>query len=412
MVRSCSSGARERQPRFLLAAFFSASSFFVPSAALAQAAREAAPPAAPEANTSPAPAVSEQAPLDSSSPSAAGIAEPSSAPAAGSSPPPEFVSPSVSPPIEAWSVPEGCPAAGSVDARARSLAGVDAATWASAGSVRGRISAEAGGWVLSLQIERAPGDALALAPAASGGSAAASSSPPARVFHASDCGELGEAAAVAIALALGGAPAAPPARADDGAESAPTSPPAGGTQDTAGASLASKLHSIGAVASAEAVFDTGSLGGLAFGASAEVGMRWRALGLRAYGVGLPSRQVRLASSQYVELSLWAAGLRACYRAADGLPLVDVCGGAEVGAFGAAGRGLVDARERRDAWGATTWGTWFGIDLAEHLQAGARLEAVVPLSRERYLVNRNELVHEMSGVGLRLALSLGGTLGSD
>jgi hypothetical protein len=385
----------------MCAAFFAASAFLLASTASAQATSEAAPPGTVEA-------ADEQAPRGENSPSAVSVRETSGTPAAGSSTLPG----SFSPPIEAWSAPEGCPAAVSVDARARSLAGVDAATWASAGRVLGHISAEAGGWVLSLQIERAPGSELALAPAASAGSSATSSGAPARVFHARDCGELGEAAAVAIALALGGAAAAPPARADDGIESAPPPPPAGATQDTAGPSLASELHSIGAEARAEALVDTGSLGGLAFGASAEVGMRWRALGLRAYGVGLPSRQVRLASSQYVELSLWAAGLRACYRAADGLPLVDVCGGAEVGAFGAAGRGLVDARERRDAWGATTWGAWFGIDLAEHLQAGARLEAVVPLSRERYFVNRTELVHEMSGAGVRLALSLGGTLGSD
>jgi hypothetical protein len=412
VVRSFSWGARELQPAFMFAAFFAASPFLVVSTASAQTTGEAAPSAAAEANTSQAPATAEQRPLGANSPSAISVPETSGAPAVGSSTPPGPVSSFVSPPIEAWSAPDGCPAAHSVDARARSLAGVDAATWASAGSVRGRISAEGGGWVLSLQIERAPGSGLALAAAANARSSAESSPPPARVFHAGDCGELGEAAAVAIALALGGAAAAPPAGADDGVESVPTPPAADETQDTAGLSLASELHSIGAVARAEALVDTGSLGGLAFGASVEVGMRWRALGLRAYGVGLPSRQVRLASSQYVELSLWAAGLRACYRAADALPLIDVCGGAEVGAFGAAGRGLVDARERRDAWGATTWGTWFGIDLAEHLQAGARLEAVVPLSRERYFVNRNELVHEMSGAGVRLALSLGGTLGSD
>jgi hypothetical protein len=232
------------------------------------------------------------------------------------------------------------------------------------------------------------------------------------VFHAGNCGELGEAAAVAIALALGGADAASASSASGGTESVPAPPAADAAQDAASEPLASELRSVGAVARAEALVDTGSLGGVALGAAAEVGVRWRSLGVRAYGLGLPSRQVRLASSQFVELSLWAAGLRGCYRATDGLPLIDVCGGAEVGAFGAAGRGLVDARERRDAWGATTWSTWFGIDLAEHLQAGARLEAVVPLSRERYFVNRNELVHEMSAPSLRLALSLGGTLGSD
>jgi hypothetical protein len=374
--------------------------FFAAATASAQGADEAAPPQAPEANVGNEPGGrAERRP----SPSPASVPEASGVPAAGSSTPPAPVSPIVSPPMVEWNVPEGCPVAHSVDERARSLADVDAATWASAGSVRGRIVAEAGGWALSLQIERTPVSSRPFAPE--------SAAFPARVFHAGDCGELGEAAAVAIALALGGAPAASPGSAGAGAESVPTPPSADGA-DGAKESLTSRLRSMDAVARAEAVVDTGSLGGLALGAGAELGVRWGALGVRAYGLGLPSRQVRLAPSQYIELSLWAAGVRGCYRAADGLPLIDVCGGAEVGAFGAAGRGLVDARERRDAWGATTWGTFFGVDLAERLQAGARVEAVVPLSRERYLVNRSELVHEMSAPSLRLALSLGGTLGSD
>lgn len=402
------------------AAFFAASMLsagavlLVPATASAQGG-DPAPPAAAAANVG-------HELAGKAVPALTAAASPAAAPPPGASAPSPPVMPVtqlVSSPIAAWSVPEGCPDAGVVDARARSLAALDVATWVSAGSVRGRIVGEAGGWVLSLEIERASGGSPAPASAASAGSASVSSVAPARVFHAANCSELGEAAAVAIALALGGA-AAEPARATEPAADRLPAPPADTSRDAAGdaaedasgAALASELRSLGGAARAEAVVDTGSLGGVALGASAEVGVRWRALGVRAYGLGLPSRQVRLAPSQSVELSLWAAGLRGCYRAVDGLPLLDVCGGAEVGAFGAAGRGLVDARERRDAWGATTWGTWLGVDLAEHLQAGARLEAVVPLSRERYLVNRNELVHEMSGPSLRLALSLGGTLGSD
>ncbi|HTV20764.1 MAG TPA: hypothetical protein VMG12_18900 [Polyangiaceae bacterium] len=238
-----------------------------------------------------------------------------------------------------------------------------------------------------------------------------------RIFHAHDCSELVEAAAVAIALALGGTDgAAAPSTAIAALEPEPPAskrPPSaddGSKDDTSGA-LTTRLRKLGVVARAEALLDTASLGGLALGAGAELGVRWGAIGVRAHGVGLPSRQIRLAPSQFVELSLWAAGLRGCYRVSDNELLLDVCGGGEVGAFGAAGKGLVDASSRRDVWGATTWGAWLGFDVTEHLQAGARLEAVLPLSRERYLVNRNEVVHEVSGASLRLGLSLGGTLGS-
>ena len=326
-----------------------------------------------------------------------------------------------------WNVPPGCPDARSVEARARNLAGADAATWANTGSVRGRIASDAGGWVLSLEIERATADEPGR-PSNSGSSSessaesteayAAAGSPsgsftPARVFRARDCGELVEAAAVAIALALGGADAEAPPPPEAPPVPSPPAPPAPehDAPSGTGSSLASRLESIGAVARAEALVDTESLGGLALGAGAELGVQWAALGLRAYGVGLPSRQIQLAREQYVELSLWAAGLRGCYRASDGLPLIDVCAGGEVGAFGAAGRGLIDSKVRRDVWSATTWGAWFGLELTDHLQAGTRLEAVVPLSRERYFVNRGDLVHEMAGASLRLSLSLGGTLGS-
>lgn len=259
--------------------------------------------------------------------------------------------------------------------------------------------------MLSLEIERSAGTAGSEAAAESGSS-------PARVFHASDCSALVEAAAVAIALALGGAEPPPSPERPELPERAPAPSANDGGADDAGPALASRLSSLGAVLRAEALLDTASLGGMVIGGAAELGVRWRALGLRAYGLGLPSRQIRLAQEQSVELSLWAAGLRGCYRAADGLPQIDVCGGAEVGAFGAAGRNLVDAQARRDLWAAATWGALLGVEVAEHLQAGARLEAVLPLSRERYLVNQNELVHEMSAASVRLALSLAGTLGSD
>jgi hypothetical protein len=314
-------------------------------------------------------------------------------------------------------VPDECPAAEVVGRRARSLAGVSEADWAVSGSVRGRIVAEASDWVLSLEIVRAPsgGQWVLPAGAAESDAAPAGAQSPARVFRAGDCGELAEAAAVAIALALGGTDAPAPSAAEPARTgSAAASPASGEARDEANGALASEseLRSLGAIARAEALVDTASLGGLALGAAAEVGVRWPAIALCAYGLGLPSRQVHLVPSQWVELSLWAAGLRGCYRAVAGVPLVDVCAGAEVGAFGAAGRGLADARARRDVWGATTWGTWFGVALAEHLQAGARFEAVLPLTRERYLVNSNDVVHQMSGGSLRMALSLGGTLGSD
>jgi hypothetical protein len=53
---------------------------------------------------------------------------------------------------------------------------------------------------------------------------------------------------------------------------------------------------------------------------------------------------------------------------------------------------------------------FGIDLGRLLRVGARLEAVLPLSHERYLVNQSDVVHEVPGASVRLGLLLAGGFG--
>lgn len=361
----------------------------------------------------------------------------------------------VSPPIVGWRVPEGCPEAQAVAERARRLAGHDAEAWARAGTVRGSIVSEAGGWVLSLEIGRGLPD-RGSQPLVGG-----------RVFRAADCDALAEAAAVAIALALGGSdgpappspasapatPAAPPelepsapassSAAITAALAAPSEPepatPASPVSVTvtpathpapkassrsaevdtemlgmdsavAEGTSGSSRQALGLAARAGALVDLGSLGGAALGGSVEVGLQRGVLGLGVYGMALPSRQIELAPSQSVALSLWALGLRGCLRAVDAGPTLDVCAGAEAGALGAQGKNLIDASTRRDVWAAATSGASFGVELAAHWHAGARLEAVLPLSRTRYLVNGDEPVYEIPAASVRGALSIGGVLG--
>lgn len=374
----------------------------------------------------------------------------------------------VSPPIVGWRVPEGCPEAQAVAERARRLAGHDVEAWARAGTVRGSIVSEAGGWVLSLEIGRGVPDRGSL-PLVGG-----------RVFRAADCDALAEAAAVAIALALGGSdgPAAAPAARPELEPTAPTSPasapatpaappelePSATASSSAAITAAlaapsepepatpaspvsvtvtpathpapkassrsaevdtemlgmdgavaegtsgSSRQALGLAARAGALVDLGSLGGAALGGSVEVGLQRGVLGLGVYGMALPSRQIELAPSQSVALSLWALGLRGCLRAVDAGPTLDVCAGAEAGALGAQGKNLIDASTRRDVWAAATSGASFGVELAAHWHAGARLEAVLPLSRTRYLVNGDEPVYEIPAASVRGALSIGGVLG--
>ena len=311
-------------------------------------------------------------------------------------------------PIVAWSAPPECPNAESVVQRLMSITGANAARLALAGQVRGEIRRAERDWELSLEISPS-------APA-SGASAAA----PARVLRADHCDDLAEAAAVAIAIALGGGPepeaAAPPPPSAPKAPDAEVPLPPAASEDELVDDDAEDVDGRGAsplgfVAGAEAVFDSASLGGAAFGVGAEAQLRLAELGIGAYAIGLPSYQIPVASAQYVELSLWAAGLRGCYRATDALLVLDLYAGAELGALGAAGHGLLNASMRRDAWGAATWGAHLGVDLVAHLRLGARLEAVLPLSRPRYLVNQTEVVHEVPSASVRLGVSLASTFGT-
>jgi hypothetical protein len=349
----------------------------------------------------------------------------------------------------AWAVPNECPNAESVVQRLMALGGGDAARFADAGTVRGVIVKELDEWVLVLQIAQA---------ADTGSAASAAATTPGRVLRANDCDELANAAAVAIAIALGGSaeareqnpktstpgssrPAASAERALAATDSAgmqprlpassrarrsaavaPSSPVVSSIASSAssfeaeapaedvGALSKSGSSSFGFVPSVELVLDSTSLGRPALGPGVQLQLRWAALGIGVYGLWLPERQIQLAQTQYVELSLLSGGLRGCYRILDAAPTIDACGSAELGALGAAGKGLLDAQRRRDPWGAATGGVLLGVDVGTSLHGGLRLEAVVPFSHERYLVNRDQLVHEVPAASARLALTLAGSFG--
>jgi hypothetical protein len=338
-------------------------------------------------------------------------------------------------PIVAWTAPSECPNAESIAQRLSALGG--GRRFADAGSVRGQVVRETSDWVLTLQI----------APASATGADAAAG--PARVLRARDCDDLVEAGAVAIAIALGGG-AAPPSepstsplrvRASIGpartiaapasiaprslashspapsAAIADASPPAPAENREVDAATADEPaapedtpSTFGFAPSAGLVFDAGSLGGTALGPGVEAELHWAGFGAGVYGLWLPPRQISVASAQAVELSLLSVGLRGCYRADVTLPLIDLCAGGEFGALSAAGRGLLDASRRRDPWGAATVGALIGADLGLLLRVGARLEAVLPFSRERYLVNQNEVVHEVPAASARVGLLLAGSFG--
>lgn len=313
-------------------------------------------------------------------------------------------------PIVAWSAPSQCPSAETVLQRLSSL--VDSGALGSmsrAGEVRGEIHrGREGSWVLSLLISEGK------EPAASP-----------RRLSAAECDDLADAAAVAIALALGGNGAAdtsaggrnaagsaaaragqPSAAATPRASESPLDAPAG-DELAGGRAKARGAEGPALALSGDAIMDLASLGGAAFGGSVQAQARLGALGLGVYGLWLAPRENAVAPGQHVEFSLLAAGVRACYRANERAVEVDVCGGFELDSLQALSVGLLGARNRRDTWLAPTWGAELGWRLTGGLRIEARLEALLPLSQEEYVVDVDQLVHRVPGATARLALGLVG-----
>lgn len=291
-----------------------------------------------------------------------------------------------------WDAPDECPSAQSVLERLKDLLGDTPAAWARYERVRVTMQRDAkSGWLLLLTLERG-------------------SDIQQRTLSAPRCEELGNAAAVALAIALGDeqaseepaidweepAPAAAVNAASDRDEAARMPRPA---PDAAPRVLIAT--------GAEGVLDVRALGAATFGVSLHADLRLARLGAGLYGVLLPGRSEAVGDgvNQSVDFALLAAGVRACYRVLGGRAHADTCGAFELGSLSADARGLVAASDTRDLWLATGLGVAFGWDLAPALALSARLEGLLPLVTESYVVNDNETVNTTPDVTLRAALGL-------
>lgn len=320
----------------------------------------------------------------------------------------------LAPPITRWDSPSECPSAETVLLRLSSVMGRAANELGQRGDVEGKIHRAGAEWLLSLTIS---------ARAARG----EPSAPSSRELRASDCDELADAAAVAIAIALGGEEtvggAAPASAALASGQAAPAvSSTAAGETDVHGARGAAvprdampdetpdearETARISLALSAEGVLDSASLGGAAFGPSLQARARFGALGIGVYALWLPPREKSVAAGQHVDFSLLAAGLRGCYRVRDQRLGLDVCAGFELGALSATSQGLLGGTARQDMWLGPTWGAELGWGLMDGLRLQGRLEALLPLRQEEYVVNVDELVHRVPGASVRVSLGLSG-----
>ncbi|MEY4550945.1 MAG: hypothetical protein RL685_7140 [Pseudomonadota bacterium] len=318
-----------------------------------------------------------------------------------------------------WRAPASCPDREAVASRLRDTLGTELASFGRNWQVQGQVQRAADGqWRLVLEL-REP-QQPSTAPARQ------------RVLHARRCADLVEAAAVAVALALGDArevaaessaaesPASePPASEPPASEppvAAPPAPVPAAPRDSTTAPGIALAESDAAPlprapqpkslsASLEALLDTASVSGPALGGSLALGGWLGDFALDAHATWLPAREEEIRAGQTADFGLLAAGARLCARlwgSAQGLGLAG-CAGMEVGRFSAESFGLVAAGRVQDTWLAPSLGVDLRGKLLGPLAARSRLELLAPLRRQEYRVDLSEPVHEIPALTVRWSL---------
>jgi hypothetical protein len=312
------------------------------------------------------------------------------------------------PPI-AWDAPAGCAELPQVMAVAEELTGARSSLLSPRHRVRGVVEPSGRGWQLSLSLIDGTRERV-------------------RRITAPSCSELARSAGVALALAL------EPGVAGEGQSEAASSPNVSLRETDRGpgpheperheAGLDATAHETLPATSAApgprlawrleaaALLDGVALGAAAPGLGVSFGARHAALSGFVYGTWLPARREEVDGGGSVALALLTGGVRACHELASGLLTLDGCGGVELGRLIASGEGLADAASYADWWLAPSLGLSFESRLAQKLYFRAGADLLVPVLREAYRVNDDELVFRPPSLGFRAAVALGLELGGD
>jgi hypothetical protein len=244
----------------------------------------------------------------------------------------------------------------------------------------------------------------------------------ARVLGARACKELGDAVAVAIALALGseqrlGSVAAEPApleaaRVDGAAPERPTS----GIADAADGAAAPEADSAPTFVPALAVTlvgDAGSLPGVGLGVGLGAELRGPRVALLAGATVLFDRHVALPAASGPEpgadMRLMLGSLSACtvpFGTSSSNPAAWLCAGWELGRLEAIGTGIREPRRAGALWSAPR------VDVGLSVNAGTapvrlftQLTAAAPLNRDDFYLRDWGTVHRPPVVTGRLALGI-------
>lgn len=302
-----------------------------------------------------------------------------------------------------WQAPPACPDAAAVSQRLETVLGSELLEYGRGWQLEGRVRGNGtSGWELVLEL-REPGRAATLAPLQ-------------RLLRAPHCEDLVEAAAVAIAIALGDA------REGDlhAAPETASSPPAVGSQESVAPNATDpQLGAASSSAAAppalrrsldlslEALLDSASVGSAALGGSLSVAAWFGALGVDVHGAWLPAQRESIAPEQSADFSLLTAGARGCYRVWGSVGSFGLapCAGFEFGRFSAESQGLVSATRTHDLWLAPSLGVDLRTSLLGPLAARSRIEVLLPLRRQEYRVDLVQSVHEIPALTVRWSVGI-------
>jgi len=310
-----------------------------------------------------------------------------------------------------WDAPLGCPDGDAVLAAVSVLVDAPVVDFGAFRSIQGRVEQMGAEWRLSLELVD--------------GSRRRS-----RVIAAPTCEDLAQAAEVAIALALDATHAAasvePSPRAGRESEATLAGPAAAGVPDAERPGVARMSSSEaptaerhvdtaevaiprehGAVSiAAEAVFDAAALRDGAFGVQISGGWRQGSNAVSGYGVWLPPRTDAIAGAGSVRFALLAGGVRLQHEFTHELVTLTGEIGVELGELSATGVALADAHEFSDFWLAPNVGLALGDALGAGWSWHASATGLVPVFRQAYHVDGDELVHQPPIVDFRAAIGFG------
>jgi hypothetical protein len=289
-----------------------------------------------------------------------------------------------------WRAPQGCPTEGHVrEATLRS---------APAGAAREPLDAEVTvardeRWTVTIRTRRA-------------GLAAE------RHLDATSCEALADATAVVLAMALvppldAPAPATAPARAPadpDAPALAPARAPADGDASPGAPRPATDAYSHALAVGASAVTDGASLPAPALGGRAALAWTPGRARLELSGAYFSEQsQTTATSAAGATFTLLTAGARGCWAIVRGAVELSPCAAADAQVVKAHGYGASANYDASAAWLSAAGGALVRVPVAGWLALRGDVDAVVPLSRPRFVVEGDGAVHRPGALGVRAGI---------